>query len=127
VQRDRLQPSVFYQWHKQALENLAGALKRYGKVNEHNALVPRDHWLLDEEKRAIIGFTTSFPSKASRLTFMKRFGHPPTELPGSLADDNKAIFQRKYVEELDKGVDPTTAEQLAAAETPYVKARAKLE
>lgn len=48
-------------------------------------------------------------------------------MPGSLADDNKAIFQRKYVEELDKGVDPTTAGQLAAAETPYVKARAKFE
>jgi putative transposase len=45
--------------------------KRYGKVNEHNALVPRDHWLLDEEKRAIIGFHDKFPLEGyRRLTFM---------------------------------------------------------
>jgi hypothetical protein len=25
--------------------------KRYGKANEHNALVPRDHWLTDDEKQ----------------------------------------------------------------------------
>lgn len=35
------------------------------------------------------------------------------------------IFQRKYVEQIDRGADAKTAEQLAAADTPYVKARAK--
>jgi putative transposase len=45
--------------------------KRYGKANEHNALVPRDHWLLDEEKRAIIGFHDKFPLEGyRRLAFM---------------------------------------------------------
>lgn len=45
--------------------------KRYGKANEHNALVPRDHWLLDEEKRAIIEFHQQFPLEGyRRLTFM---------------------------------------------------------
>ena len=27
--------------------------RRFGKVNEHNALVPRDHWLTDDEKEKI--------------------------------------------------------------------------
>jgi hypothetical protein len=49
----------------------------------------------------------------------------PTELPGSLGSDNKAIFQRKYVELLNAGVDAKTAEKLAAADTPYVEARAR--
>jgi putative transposase len=45
--------------------------KRYGKANEHNALIPRDHWLLDEEKRAIIEFHDRFPLEGyRRLAFM---------------------------------------------------------
>jgi len=45
--------------------------KRYGKANEHNGHVPRDHWLLDEEKRKIIAFHERFPLEGyRRLTFM---------------------------------------------------------
>jgi len=33
--------SKFYQWQQ-----------RYGRVNEHNAWIPRDFWLRDEEKPA---------------------------------------------------------------------------
>jgi putative transposase len=43
----------------------------YGKANEHNGHVPRDHWLLDEEKRKIIAFHEQFPLEGyRRLTFM---------------------------------------------------------
>ncbi len=35
--------SKFFDWRR-----------RYGKVNEHNSWVPRDHWLADWEKQAII-------------------------------------------------------------------------
>ncbi|MCP4491174.1 MAG: hypothetical protein GY820_28235 [Gammaproteobacteria bacterium] len=31
-----------------------GWQKRYGKVNEHNAWIPRDHWLEAWEKQAIL-------------------------------------------------------------------------
>jgi len=34
---------------------------RYGQANEHNALVPRDHWLEPWEKVAIINFHHEFP------------------------------------------------------------------
>jgi putative transposase len=44
---------------------------RYGKANEHNAWVPRDHWLEDAEKRAIIDFHARYPLEGyRRLTFM---------------------------------------------------------
>jgi len=45
--------------------------QRYGKVNEHNAWVPRDHWLEAEEKRAILDFHEQFPLEGyRRLCFM---------------------------------------------------------
>ena len=44
---------------------------RYGKVNEHNFLVPRDHWLEDWEKRAIVDFHGKYPLEGyRRLCFM---------------------------------------------------------
>jgi putative transposase len=35
--------------------------KRYGKVNEHNAWIPRDHWLEEAEKQAILTFYDQHP------------------------------------------------------------------
>lgn len=44
---------------------------RYGKVNEHNGKVPRDHWLEDWEKAAIVDFHDRHPLEGyRRLTFM---------------------------------------------------------
>jgi putative transposase len=44
---------------------------RYGKLNEHNAWVPRDWWLEDWEKQAILDFQRQFPLEGyRRLTFM---------------------------------------------------------
>jgi putative transposase len=52
--------SKFYNWQQ-----------RYGKVNEHNGLIPRDFWLEDWEKRAIINFHRQYPLEGyRRLTFM---------------------------------------------------------
>lgn len=53
-------PSKFYAWRS-----------RYGKANEHNAWVPRDHWLTDEEEQAILDFERQYPLEGyRRLTFM---------------------------------------------------------
>jgi transposase InsO family protein len=52
--------SKFYDWRE-----------RFGKVNEHNAWVPRDFWLEDWEKKAIIDFHLKNPLEGyRRLTFM---------------------------------------------------------
>lgn len=45
--------------------------KRYGKANEHNANVPRDHWLEDWEKQTILRYHWEHPLEGyRRLTFM---------------------------------------------------------
>lgn len=44
---------------------------RYGKANEHNHLVPRDHWLENWEKREIVRFFYEYPLEGyRRLCFM---------------------------------------------------------
>ena len=55
-----LSPGKFYDWKK-----------RYGKVNEHNGWIPRDFWLLDEEKKTIIDYYLDHPLEGCRrLSFM---------------------------------------------------------
>jgi putative transposase len=44
---------------------------RYGKVNEHNAWIPRDFWLTDAERQAIIDYSRDNPLEGyRRLTYM---------------------------------------------------------
>jgi putative transposase len=52
--------SKFHQWRG-----------RYGRVNEHNSWIPRDHWLLAHERDAIIQYFKEHPLDGyRRLTFM---------------------------------------------------------
>ena len=45
--------------------------ERYGKVNEHNGLIPRDFWLLDWEKKVIIDFHWNHSREGyRRLSYM---------------------------------------------------------
>ena len=45
--------------------------QRYGKANEHNGKIPRDHWLEDWERQSIVEFHDSYPLEGyRRLTFM---------------------------------------------------------
>ncbi len=44
---------------------------RYGKVNEHNNLIPRDHWLLAAERQAIVDYYLKHQSDGyRRVTYM---------------------------------------------------------
>lgn len=55
-----IRASKFYDWRE-----------RYGKANEHNAWVPRDFWLEEWEKKAIVDFHANNPLEGyRRLTFM---------------------------------------------------------
>ena len=50
----------FYDWRQ-----------RYGKVNEHNGKIPRDFWLEDWEREAIVDFFDRYPLEGyRRLCFM---------------------------------------------------------
>ena len=52
--------SKFYNWRL-----------RYGKVNEHNSWIPRDFWLTDAERQAIINYYGDNPLEGyRRLTYM---------------------------------------------------------
>ena len=52
-------PSKFYDWQK-----------RYGKVNEHNGWIPRDFWLTEAEKQAILRYYLDHPLEGyRRLTY----------------------------------------------------------
>jgi transposase InsO family protein len=45
--------------------------KRYGKVNEHNSWIPRDNWLEEWEKKAILDYYVLYPDEGyRRLAFM---------------------------------------------------------
>jgi transposase InsO family protein len=55
-----IRTSKFYNWRQ-----------RYGRVNEHNGWIPRDFWLEDWEKTAIIKFHREHPLEGyRRLAFM---------------------------------------------------------
>ena len=52
--------SKYYDWRR-----------RYGKVNEHNAWIPRDHWLEDWERDAIVAYHLNHRDEGyRRLTYM---------------------------------------------------------
>lgn len=52
--------SKYYDWRS-----------RYGKVNEHNSWIPRDFWLEDWEKEAIVTYYLEHPDEGyRRVTFM---------------------------------------------------------
>lgn len=44
---------------------------RYGQANEHNTMIPRDHWIEPQERVAIIDFARQYPLEGyRRLSFM---------------------------------------------------------
>ena len=52
--------SKYYEWKR-----------RHGKLNEHNAWVPRDHWLEDWEKKSVIDYYLSHAEDGyRRVTYM---------------------------------------------------------
>ena len=61
----------FIEWLGVTASKFYGWRERYGKANKHNAWVPRDFWLEDWEKKAIVDFHLKNPLEGyRRLTFM---------------------------------------------------------
>ena len=59
--------------------------KRYGKVNEHNGAIPRDHWLDESERKAILEFHAKHPLEGyRRLTFMMLDSNVAAASPSSV-------------------------------------------
>ena len=61
----------FISWLQVSRSKLYSWQDRYGKINEHNSWIPRDHWLEQWEKDAIISYHHDHPLEGyRRLTFM---------------------------------------------------------
>jgi hypothetical protein len=79
---------------------------RYGKANEHNAWVPRDHWLEESEKVAILNFHEQHPLEGyRRLTFLMLDADVVAASPSSVYRVLKAagVLERHNVKPSLKG------------------------
>jgi transposase InsO family protein len=65
-QKTELPQCKLVQWLGIARSKFYAWKQRYGRANEHNGLVPRDHWLLDWERQAIIRFFIEHPNEGYR-------------------------------------------------------------
>jgi putative transposase len=71
TERTELPARKLLGWLKLGTSKFHDWKQRYGKINEHNAKVPRDWWLQDWEKQAILDFHDRHPLEGyRRLTFM---------------------------------------------------------
>jgi putative transposase len=69
--RSGIYTTKFIQWLGIGASKFYDWKRRYGKINEHNAWIPRDFWLEDWEKQAIVRFFLSHPAEGyRRLAFM---------------------------------------------------------
>jgi transposase InsO family protein len=90
-----LAPSKFHTWKD-----------RYGKANEHNGQIPRDHWLEAWERQAILEFHDRNPLEGyRRLTFMMLDDDIVAVSPTSVYRVLKAAgrLDRKWVTASKKG------------------------
>jgi putative transposase len=70
-ERTEIPARTFVAWLGIAQSKFHDWKDRYGKRNEHNGWVPRDWWLEDWEKQAIIRFSFEYPLEGyRRLAFM---------------------------------------------------------
>jgi transposase InsO family protein len=70
-EKTELSTNQFTGWLGLACGKFYAWKKRYGKANEHNGKIPRDHWVEPWERQAIVDFHDSYPLEGyRRLTFM---------------------------------------------------------
>jgi transposase InsO family protein len=101
-----LASSKFHQWQK-----------RYGRPNAHNGRMPRDGWLADWERRAILDYHAKFPLEGyRRLAFMMLDDDVVAVSPSSVYRVLKAAgrLDRKWQKPSKKGsgfVQPLAAHE----------------
>jgi transposase InsO family protein len=71
AEKTELAQALLVGWLGIARGKFASWRSRYGRANEHNGSVPRDHWITDDERTRILEFHASFPLEGyRRLTYM---------------------------------------------------------
>ncbi len=110
-----LSASKFQQWKK-----------RYGRPNAHNGRMPRDGWLVDWEKRAILDYHDKFPLEGyRRLAFMMLDNDVVAVSPSSVYRVLKAAgrLDRKWQKPSKKGtgfVQPLRAHEHWHVDVSYL-------
>ena len=100
--------------------------ERYGKANEHNSLIPRDHWITEEEKASVIQFFMDTPLNGyRRLTYMMIDQDVAFMSPGTTYNILKAagLMGTKNVRPSSKGkgfLQPEKAHQHWHIEFSYI-------
>ena len=70
-ERSEIKSSQFVKWIGISFSKFYDWRRRYGKINEHNSWIPRDFWLEDCEKEAIVDFYLLHSDEGyRRLAFM---------------------------------------------------------
>jgi len=70
-ERTELPAKRLVQWIGLGMSKYYDWQQRYGRVNEHHQLVPRDHWLEAWEREAIVAYHAQHPLEGyRRLTYM---------------------------------------------------------
>lgn len=107
--------SKFYTWQQ-----------RYGKANAHNGLIPREGWLLESEREAIIGYFIQHPDEGyRRLTYMMMDADIVAVSPSTVYRTLKAegLLCRRAVKPSKKGtgfVQPLRAHQEWHIDVTYI-------
>ena len=71
TRRTEIAPSRFVSWLGICSSKWYEWRRRYGRINEHNAWIPRDFWLQEWEKEAILAYHDEHRSEGyRRLSFM---------------------------------------------------------
>lgn len=124
--RTELSLKVLVLWLGIALSKFYDWRKRYGKVNEHNALVPRDEWLEPWEKQAIRDYYDRHPLEGyRRLTFMMLDADVVAVSPSSVYRVLKqaGLLDRKWQKPSKKGtgfVQPLSAHDHWHVDVSYI-------
>lgn len=97
---------------------------------ENRSTVADIEWRVTMHKGGKSIKLTEFALDEASRRFERRFGHAPQTLSGDLAFENKTIFQKAYIAEIDKmqmqrqRVDKKAAAEAALKQTPFYAARA---
>jgi transposase InsO family protein len=118
VNRIGISRSKFYSWRG-----------RYGKVNEHNAWIPRDFWLTDDEKQAVVDYYRDNPLEGyRRLCYMMMDDDIVAVSPSSVYRvlSNAGLLNRWNRKESKKGtgfVQPLKAHEHWHIDISYINIR----
>jgi len=125
-ERTELPAGRFVTWLGLARSKFHDWKDRYGKVNEHNGRIPRDFWLEEPEKQAILNFHDRHPLDGyRRITFMMLDADVAAVSPSTVYRLLKAggRLDRKFQQPSKKGtgfVQPLAAHQHWHVDVTYL-------